>query len=146
MRAVSRVVLALDGVLRVDPSAAEAPFEQVRSQLAAAIGDGRLSAGTKLPTIRALAEELGLAVNTVARAYRELEAAGLVLTRRRLGTVVSPDGAAAAPGEGGAHRPRGGPDPALRLAAADYARAANDAGLPEAEAVSLVRDAFRRLR
>ena len=57
--AVSRVAVALDGVLRVDPSAAEAPFEQVRRQLAAAIGDGRLAAGTRLPTIRGLADELG---------------------------------------------------------------------------------------
>ncbi|WP_377645182.1 GntR family transcriptional regulator [Oryzobacter terrae] len=146
MSAVSRVVVALDGVLRVDPAAAEAPFEQVRRQLATAIGDGRLPSGTKLPTIRALADDLGLAVNTVARAYRELEAAGLVLTRRRLGTVVSPDGAAAGSPENGADRPRGGADPALRLAAADYARAASGAGLPEAEAVALVRDAFRRLR
>jgi len=144
---MSRVAVALDGVLRVDPSGAEAPFEQVRHQLAAAIGDGRLASGTRLPTIRGLADELGLAANTVARAYRELEAAGLVLTRGRLGTVVSPDGAvAAASAAAGDDRPHGGSDPALRLAAADYARAASGAGLPEAEAVALVRDAFRRLR
>ena len=107
---------------------------------------GRLASGTKLPTIRGLADELGLAVNTVARAYRELEAAGLVLTRRRLGTVVSPDGAVAASGRAGGDPPRGGSDPAMRLAAADYARVASGAGLPEAEAVALVLDAFRRLR
>ncbi len=124
MSAVARFVIAMDGLLRVDPTAPEAPFEQVRSQLAEAVGDGRLPAGAKLPTIRALAEELGLAVNTVARAYRELEAAGLVLTRRRLGTVVSPDGASQASSGDGGTGPRGGPDPALRLAAADYARAA----------------------
>jgi DNA-binding transcriptional regulator YhcF (GntR family) len=142
---VARVVVAMDGLLRVDPTASEPPFEQVRRQLAEAVGDGRLPAGAKLPTIRALADELGLAVNTVARAYRELEAAGLVITRRRLGTVVSPDGVAAAASEGGGAVPRGGPDPALRLAAADYARAARASGLPETEALSLVRDAFRRL-
>ncbi|WP_392544117.1 GntR family transcriptional regulator [Oryzobacter telluris] len=142
---MARFVIAMDGLLRVDPTSSEAPFEQVRRQLAEAVGDGRLAAGAKLPTIRALAEELGLAVNTVARAYRELEAAGLVLTRRRLGTVVSPDGASAATAEGGGGAPAGGPDPALRLAAADYARAARASGLPETEAVALVRDAFRRL-
>lgn len=141
---MARVVVALDGVLRVDPSSSDPPFEQVRGQLAAAIGDGRLAAGTRLPTVRGLADELGLATNTVARAYRELEAAGLVLTRGRLGTVVSPDGAAAASGERGPDEARGGPAPALRLAAADYVRAARAAGLPEAEAVALVRDAFRR--
>ena len=46
--------------------------------------------GTRLPAVRQLAADLGLAVNTVARAYRELEAAGLVETRGRHGTVVAP--------------------------------------------------------
>lgn len=138
MSAGGHVSVALDGLLRIDHEGPRPPFDQVRSQLAEAIGDGRLPAGTKLPTIRSLAEEVGLAVNTVARAYRELEAAGLVLTRRRLGTVVSPDGAAASPAGGG-------PDPAVRLAAADYARAARAAGTSEQEAVDLVRGAYRRL-
>lgn len=141
---MARVVVALDGVLRLDPSSADAPFDQVRRQLAAAIGDGRLAAGTKLPPIRALADELGLAANTVARAYRELEAAGLVLTRGRLGTVVSPDGMAAASSQDRHPVGPSGSDPALRLAAADYARAARAAGVPEGEALALVRDAFRR--
>jgi DNA-binding transcriptional regulator YhcF (GntR family) len=65
------------------------PYEQVRSQLAAAIGNGTLPPATKLPTVRELAGELGLAVNTVARAYRELELAGLVETRGRNGTFVA---------------------------------------------------------
>ena len=138
MSAGRHVSVALGGLLRVDHEGPRPPFDQVRSQLAEAIGDGRLPAGTKLPTIRSLADEVGLAVNTVARAYRELEAAGLVLTRRRLGTVVSPDGATTSPAEGG-------PDPALRLAAADYARAARAAGASEQEAVDLVRGAYRRL-
>lgn len=144
MSAVAEVVVAMDGLLRVATSGAEPPFEQVRHQLAAAIGDGRLEAGARLPTIRGLADELGLAVNTVARAYRELEAAGLVLTRRRLGTVVAPDGARATT-EGRPATATTGPDPVLRLAAADYARAPKASGLPESEAVALVRDAFRRL-
>lgn len=134
MSAVARVTTAMDGLLRVDPSSGEAPFEQVRRQLAEAVGDGRLPPGARLPTIRGLAGELGLAVNTVARAYRELEAAGLVLTRRRLGTVVSAE-AATEPAA----------TVALRLAAADYARAARAADCTESEAVGLVRDAFRRL-
>jgi DNA-binding transcriptional regulator YhcF (GntR family) len=49
---------------------------------------GELSPGTKLPTVRQLAADLGLAVNTVARAYRELEADALVVTRGRRGTFV----------------------------------------------------------
>ena len=75
-------------VLALDPRSTVPPFEQVRSQLANAIASGTLAAEERLPPIRALASELGLAVNTVARAYRELEAAGVVETRGRNGTVV----------------------------------------------------------
>ena len=140
------LVEAMDGLLRIESGSAEPPFEQVRRQLADAVGDGRLAAGTRLPPIRALADELGLATNTVARAYRELEAAGLVLTRGRAGTVVSPDAATGgASRDDGAGR-GGGPDPLVRLAAADYARTASAAGIPEAEALALVRDAYRRRR
>ena len=79
-------------MLAVDHASAVPPFEQVRVQLAAQIADGALRAGTKLPTVRQLADDLGLAVNTVARTYRELEAAGLVETRGRGGTVVTAGG------------------------------------------------------
>ena len=65
------------------------PYEQVRATLAARISEGSLAVGTRLPTVRALAGELGLSAGTVARAYRELEQAGLVVTRGRAGTVVS---------------------------------------------------------
>lgn len=67
-------------------------YEQVRVTLATRIADGSLSAGTRLPTVRALAADLGVAPHTVARAYRELEQAGLVDTRGRAGTVVSDGG------------------------------------------------------
>jgi DNA-binding transcriptional regulator YhcF (GntR family) len=62
---------------------------QVREQIVAGANDGTLPAGTKLPTVRALADELGLAVNTVAKAYRELEAAGVIETRGRSGSFVA---------------------------------------------------------
>ena len=135
---------ALGGLVRVDPASDEPPFWQVRRQLSEAIVDGRLPVGTKLPPIRALAEQLGLAANTVARAYRELEVAGLVLTRGRLGTVVASD---APPPEGGSGDavPGVGPDAAVRLAAGDYARAARAAGIPDGDAVALVSEALRRL-
>jgi DNA-binding transcriptional regulator YhcF (GntR family) len=133
------VATGMEGLLRVESGSAEAPFEQVRRQLAEAVADRRLGAGTKLPPIRALAGELGLAANTVARAYRELEEAGLVITRGRLGTVVSPGGV-----RGGASAGASGGDAVVRLAAADYARAARAAGIAEADAVALVRDAYRR--
>lgn len=72
----------------VDPASFTPPFEQVRAQLAARIRSGELPAGERLPTVRRLAGDLGLAVNTVARSYRELEVEGLVETRGRNGTVV----------------------------------------------------------
>lgn len=75
--------------IRVDPDAATPPYEQIRAYYAATISGGDLTPGTRLPTVRRLAEDLGLAVNTVARAYRELEADGLVVTRGRAGTLVA---------------------------------------------------------
>src|SRR5215469_18449127 len=76
-------------LLALDPASSTPPYEQVRSQIAAAIEDGTLGPQTQLHTVRRLARELGLAVNTVARAYRELELAGLVETRGRQGTCVA---------------------------------------------------------
>lgn len=72
----------------VDPSSGIPPYEQIRGQVEALVQSRQLPEGTVLPTIRQLAHDLGLAAGTVARAYRELEAAGLVETRRRGGTVV----------------------------------------------------------
>jgi DNA-binding transcriptional regulator YhcF (GntR family) len=71
------------------PESSTPPYEQVRSQIAAAIESGRLRPAARLPTVRHLARDLGIAVNTVARAYRELELAGLVETRGRQGTFVA---------------------------------------------------------
>jgi GntR family transcriptional regulator len=65
------------------------PYEQLRRQLAALIHDGVLAGGQRLPPLRQLAGDLGLAVGTVARTYRELESAGLVESRRGRGTRVA---------------------------------------------------------
>lgn len=81
----------------VDPSSSVPPYEQLRGQIAAQASEGVLPSGTRLPTVRALAQELGIAVNTVARAYRELEADGVVRTAGRKGTVIAPS-ADAVPG------------------------------------------------
>jgi DNA-binding transcriptional regulator YhcF (GntR family) len=75
--------------LRVDAAASMPLFDQLRQQIIEAVRDGRLTAGTRLPTVRDLAGRLGLAVNTVARTYRELETAGIVETRGRFGTFVA---------------------------------------------------------
>jgi DNA-binding transcriptional regulator YhcF (GntR family) len=89
--------------LTIDPGSATPPFEQLRTQFIAQITAGELIAGAKLPTVRKLADELGLATNTVARAYRELEADGFVETHGRNGTHVNAQGDVAA-----RHRPRPG--------------------------------------
>ncbi|MBE7162715.1 MAG: GntR family transcriptional regulator [Williamsia herbipolensis] len=53
------------------------------------VARGDLIVGTRLPTVRALADALGIAANTAARAYRELEAAGVIETRGRHGSFVA---------------------------------------------------------
>ena len=75
--------------ISVDLQAATPPYEQIRSQIASLISLGDLPSGSKLPTVRALATDLGVAVGTVARAYKELEAEELITSRRRAGTVVN---------------------------------------------------------
>ena len=72
----------------IDESARVPPYEQLRAQLRLMVSSGRLKPRERLPPIRSLAEELGLAPGTVARAYRELEWAGIVEGRGRAGTFV----------------------------------------------------------
>lgn len=79
----------------IDPASHVPPFEQLRAGVVAAVASGELVPGGRLPTVRRLAEDLGLAPGTVARAYRELEASGFIETRGRNGTFVSPQGDAA---------------------------------------------------
>ncbi|MCH5641949.1 MULTISPECIES: GntR family transcriptional regulator [unclassified Gordonia (in: high G+C Gram-positive bacteria)] len=74
--------------LAIDPSSDRAPFEQVRLGIIELISTGALLAGERLPTVRALATDLNLASNTVARSYRELEAADVIETRGRQGSFV----------------------------------------------------------
>ena len=76
-------------LLTVDPRSATPPYEQLRRQVVRLVRSGELAAGTRLPTVRALAGDLGLAVNTVAHAYRALERDGVVETRGRHGTFVA---------------------------------------------------------
>ena len=81
--------MTVEPAIRFDPTSAVPPFEQVRHQIADLISHGALTAGHKLPPVRQLAVDLGLANGTVARAYQELEGAGLVTTRRGGGTRVA---------------------------------------------------------
>ena len=113
-------------MINIDSNAPEAPYEQVREQVRAQVAAGELAPGTKLPTVRRLAGDLGLAANTVARAYRELEALGVIETRGRAGSVVT----------------GGGVDRAAREAAHAYAEQLKALGLDETEGVRLLRRAF----
>ncbi|WP_104110142.1 GntR family transcriptional regulator [Arthrobacter sp. N199823] len=79
----------MDAQIVIDLQTGTPPYEQVQTQISSLIAVGQLPAGTRLPTIRSLAADLGVAAGTVARAYKELEAAGLVTTNRRQGTVVA---------------------------------------------------------
>ncbi|MCC3771904.1 GntR family transcriptional regulator [Streptomyces sp. UNOC14_S4] len=82
--------------LTVDPDATEPPYEQIRATIAEQARSGALPVGYKLPTVRGFAEELGLAANTVAKAYKALEADGVIETRGRNGTFVAAQGDTAA--------------------------------------------------
>lgn len=75
--------------VRLDADDPTPPYEQLRRQVADLVGAGVLAHGTRLPSVRQLAADLRLAPGTVARAYRELEAAGLLRSRRGAGTVVT---------------------------------------------------------
>jgi GntR family transcriptional regulator len=67
-------------------------YLQIVNQIKYLAASGRLKPGDELPPIRGLAEQLLINPNTVARAYRELEAAGVVEKRRTAGTYVSDQG------------------------------------------------------
>lgn len=64
------------------------PYEQLRAQIITMVASGVLATGSRLPPIRQLAGDLGIASGTVARAYRELERDGVVVSRGRHGTYV----------------------------------------------------------
>ncbi|MEB3031409.1 GntR family transcriptional regulator [[Mycobacterium] nativiensis] len=102
-------------------------FEQIRVRMIDAVRAGDLPAGTRLPTVRELAGQLGLAVNTVARAYRELEAAGIVETRGRFGSFVASTDPV---------------DAAMTVAAGDFVAAARAVGLGRDDALRYLDAAF----
>ncbi|KAA9158892.1 GntR family transcriptional regulator [Amycolatopsis acidicola] len=115
-------------IVSLDPDSSVPPFEQVRSSLANQINDGTLAVGTKLPTVRQLAADVGIAPNTIARAYRELEEAGLIETRGRAGSFVGSTG-----------------DESRRLAheaASTYAATCRSLGLSAADSLAIVRAAL----
>lgn len=117
--------------LRVDTESTVAPYQQVREQILTAVAEGKLAPGTKLPSVRALAGTLGLAVNTVAKVYKELELQGAVVTRGRHGTVIQAADDRA--------------EQEVSDAAADLARIAQQWSVDEDTAVKYLRAAFSSL-
>lgn len=71
-------------------------FKQIRNQIVMGISDGRLQPGEKLPTVRALAEEIGINSMTVNKAYQLLKQEGYIITDRRNGVRVRENFAATA--------------------------------------------------
>jgi DNA-binding transcriptional regulator YhcF (GntR family) len=123
--------------LTIDGGSATAPFEQVRTQIASSVATGQLGAGSKLPTVRQLAADLGLATNTVARAYRELESDGVISTHGRGGTFVR---SAVLDGP----TPHAGSADTAKAAAAEYVRTLRRLGFNAHEAARLVEITWRQ--
>lgn len=88
-------------VIRLDVSGSIPIYIQLRDQIVAGISDGRLSPGERLPTVRALAAELGVNAMTVQKAYQLLKQEGFLWIDRRSGARVAEhfDGAAELPRE-----------------------------------------------
>lgn len=107
----------------VDSDSPVPVFEQLRRQVAALVLSGELTSGDRLPPIRQLAADLGIAAGTVARAYAELESAGVVSTGRGRGTRI-------APGPGASEE--------VRSAADQYIATARSAGLDLTSMLALI--------
>jgi GntR family transcriptional regulator len=81
-------------VFRLDSSSGVPFYRQIIDQVLLAVADGRLRAGTQLPTVRQLAVDLSVNLNTVAKAYREMEIRGIVQTQQGTGTFIAARSAA----------------------------------------------------
>jgi GntR family transcriptional regulator len=76
-------------IFRLDSSTGVPFYRQIIDQVLLAVGDGRLKPGTQLPTVRQLAVDLSVNLNTVAKAYREMEIRGIVQTQQGTGTFIA---------------------------------------------------------
>lgn len=120
-------------ILRIDAQAALPVYEQIREQVTRMAVLGTLPAGTRLPTIRQLAADLGIAKGTVAKAYTLLESAAVVESRGHKGTfVLEPEATAAVPDA----------SMALREAAEAYVVSARQSGRDLGAAIDEIRTAW----
>ncbi|MFT2817820.1 GntR family transcriptional regulator [Leifsonia sp. A12D58] len=116
-------------MLSIDPHSPVPPYEQLRIQIAGQVHDGELAPGTRLPTVRRLAGDLGLAPNTVARCYRALEHDEVIETRGRHGSFIAR---------------RGDTNQRLAQAAARaYVERVRELGVDPEDGVDYVQNAFR---
>lgn len=79
----------MSGLVTVDARHPTPIYAQLEQGIRAAVATGRLATGAQLPTVRQLAVDLRVNANTVARVYAELERAGVLETRRGVGTFVA---------------------------------------------------------
>jgi GntR family transcriptional regulator len=122
-------------ILSVDADSPLPPYEQVRARIAELIEAGQLPPGYRLPTVRQLAADLGVAPGTIQRAYRELELAGHAVPNGRHGTAV----AAAPPRLSATERRQ-----RLAAAAASYAEIAHRLGFDADQALTAADRVLRR--
>lgn len=112
----------------IDHDSAVPPYEQLRLQILTGVTSGEMVVGTKLPTVRAMAGSLELAVNTVAKAYRELEKSGTIETRGRRGSFIAASG---------------GTDAKARAEADRFAASMHDLGVDDRTALKLAEAALQ---
>ena len=93
-------------VVFIDPKDATPIYAQIEHGIRAAIASGRLHVGDQLPTVRQLAVDLRVNANTVARVYGELERAGVIETKRGIGSFIAANRAEARPAHDTAKRLR----------------------------------------
>jgi GntR family transcriptional regulator len=115
-------------IIRIDPTASTPLFEQLASTIRAAIIDGRVIGGERLPAARELARSLGVNVHTVLRGYQILRDEGLIELHRGRGAVVAV---------------RIGGHAALAGAIHDLVDEAKLHDLPESALLALIREAYR---
>ena len=121
--------------ITIDEADGRPIYRQIADELKALMARGELREGAPLPPVRQLAGDLGVNLNTVAIAYRELQAEGLLNVRHGAGaTVAARDAGRERPSEGELRKP-------LRAALTGLVLA----GLPRAEIMALVADELRAL-
>jgi DNA-binding transcriptional regulator YhcF (GntR family) len=121
-------------IVSVDPSSPTPPFEQLRIGIRQLVATGALPVGSRLPTVRQLAADLGIAPGTVGRAFRELELEGIIESRGRHGTHVKSAPRPPHPAERGRR---------IRDAANAYAAVAAELAIEPSDAIDHVRQALQ---